>query len=525
MLGAYSSCLVNTTGKVFVCLYTLENYCSAQQRSHAGQTFLIQLEKPSRRMRLSALNSCLPNASIRVHYSLHGRSPRNKSVLVTTLYYIGVTYLLILAWPILLFSRKARFGVSQKLGFIPSEIKGRWANHTIKPIWFHSVSVGEFNAAYPLIKAFHAKYPSRPIVVSTTTGTGQKLAKERVSDIAEVIYFPYDTYFAVKSWLDLLQPSLFIIVETEMWPGLISQCAKRDIPVAIVNGRISPKSFKSYKRIKAFFSKYVSLIKLIGAQTENEAERYRDLCNNSVPIRVMGNLKCDGLHPKSKEDIEKLRQNLALKNDDLVFIAGSTHEGEEAAVLAAYSQVLKRMPERTIRLIIAPRHPERFDRAAELIQKAGFTVLRHSRAERFVNDFDVYMIDSIGHLASLYGISTVAFVGGTIAPVGGHNVLEPYTYNVPVIAGPRLEKTRDFANMLKERDALFVVKNANEMADQLNRLFNDELLRQQVGERGNALLISSQGAVSKGLAILEECLGIKNTESSTESSNDRGVPV
>lgn len=426
---------------------------------------------------------------------------------MTVIYYIGITLLLLFVWPVLIFSSKARFGVSQKLGFIPSAVRERLKSMSVKPVWFHSVSVGEFNAAYPLIKAFHEKHPTRPIVVSTTTGTGQKLAAERVGDFAQVIYFPYDAYFCVKSWLDAINPALFVVVETEMWPGLISQCKKRGVPVVIVNGRISPRSFKSYCRIKPFFHRYVKMIERIGAQTENEAERYKMLSDGAVPIDVMGNLKCDGLKPKPKDEIDKLRSSLDLGADDLVFIAGSTHEGEEAAVLSAYTQVLKLMPDKTIRLIIAPRHPQRFDRAAELIKASGFTVLRHSKSERFKNDFDVYLIDSIGHLASFYGVATVAFVGGTIAPIGGHNVLEPYTYNVPVIAGPRLEKTRDFARLLQDRDALFVVKNANEMAHELQRLLGDEKLRLEIGVRGNKLLLDSQGAVGKALVILEETLG------------------
>lgn len=443
---------------------------------------------------------------------------------MTVLYYIGITLLLLFVWPVLIFSSKARFGVSQKLGFVPDEMRKRLKASIVKPIWFHSVSVGEFNAALPLINAVHDKYPSRPVVVSTTTGTGQQLAVERVGDYAQVIYFPYDTYFSVKSWLDAINPALFVIVETEMWPGLISQCKKRGVPVVIVNGRISPRSFKSYKRIKSFFHRYVKMISHIGAQTSNEAERYRDLCDGEVPIETMGNLKCDGLKAKSQADIERLRSSLALGDEDLVFIAGSTHEGEESFILSAYAKLLKLMPGRTIRLIIAPRHPQRFDRAEELIKGAGFSVLRNSRSERFKNDLDVYLIDSIGHLATFYGISDVAFVGGTIAPIGGHNVLEPYTYKVPVISGPRLEKTRDFARLLEERDALFVVKTPEDMAQELHKLLSDETLRQEIGERGHRLLLDSQGAVDKALLILEETLGLKKGPSAPpQPAPERGV--
>ena len=179
--------------------------------------------------------------------------------------------------------------------------------------------------------------------------------------------------------------------------------------------------------------------------------------------------------------------------------------------------------------------PQRFDRAAELIRAAGFTVLRHSKSERFKSDFDVYLIDSIGHLASFYGVASVAFVGGTLAPIGGHNVLEPYTYKVPVIAGPRLEKTRDFARLLEERDALFVVKNASEMAHELQRLFGDSNLRREIGERGNKLLLDSQGAVGKAISIIEKTLSLESdgirggeasqsdTRENSESKDERGV--
>ncbi len=444
---------------------------------------------------------------------------------MTALYYIGITLLLLFVWPVLIFSSKARFGVSQKLGFVPDEVRKRLKASIVKPIWFHSVSVGEFNAALPLINAVHDKYPSRPVVVSTTTGTGQQLAVERVGDYAQVIYFPYDTYFSVKSWLDAINPALFVIVETEMWPGLITQCKERGVPVVIVNGRISPRSFKSYKRIKWFFHRYVKMLTCIGAQTSNEAERYRDLCDGEVLIETMGNLKCDGLKAKSQADIEKLRDSLSLAKDELVFIAGSTHEGEEAFILSAYTKLLKLMPGKIVRLIIAPRHPQRFDRAEELIKGAGFSVLRNSRSERFKNELDVYLIDSIGHLATFYGIADVAFVGGTIAPIGGHNVLEPYTYKVPVISGPRLEKTRDFARLLEERDALFVVKTPEDMAQELLRLLGDQALRQEIGKRGNMLLLDSQGAVDKALLILEEALGLRkpSTDAPPQPAQERGV--
>ncbi|HNM50158.1 MAG TPA: glycosyltransferase N-terminal domain-containing protein [Candidatus Obscuribacter sp.] len=314
---------------------------------------------------------------------------------VTFSYYFCFALLLLLALPLLLFKKKARAGFSEKLGIIPGRIKSK-QRQLAGCLWFHAVSVGEFNAVFPLIKAFKKEHPAAGLVVSTTTGTGQALAREKCRDLAEVIYFPYDTYFAVQSWLVAINPALFVIVETEMWPGLISQCKSRGVPVVIVNGRISPRSYKSYRRIKPFFNRYVKLIDRIGAQTSNEAERYKSLSDGAVPVDIMGNLKCDGLKPKAQEEINQLRTNLQLDSDDLVFIAGSTHESEEAAVLGAYTQVLKLMPEKTIRLIIAPRHPQRFDRAAELIKGAGFTVLRHSKAERFKNDFDVYLIDSIG---------------------------------------------------------------------------------------------------------------------------------
>ncbi|HMY02577.1 MAG TPA: 3-deoxy-D-manno-octulosonic acid transferase [Candidatus Obscuribacter sp.] len=430
---------------------------------------------------------------------------------VTFSYYFCFALLLLLALPLLLFKKKARAGFSEKLGIIPGRIKSK-QRQLAGCLWFHAVSVGEFNAVFPLIKAFKKEHPAAGLVVSTTTGTGQALAREKCRDLAEVIYFPYDLPFSNKAWLDALSPSLVAITETEIWPGFTYECKKRGIMLTVVNGRISPRSFKGYKRFRAFFGPVLRRFDNIGVQSLEEAERYRAIAGQEAKITVLGNLKFDGLTPPSEETRAALR---ALVNIDAgaapVVVAGSTHEGEEAAFLSYLKEHGKK---REFHLILVPRHPERFQHVARLIEEAGFVVRRYSKQEGFLPDLavskQVYLLDAIGKLFDFYSLADIAFVGGTLAPIGGHNIMEPYAYGVPVVVGPHIEKTRDVAQALSQAGALTMVSSGEALTPALSLLLSDESERLSRGERGRGILIASQGAVGKAMHMLEATLSKNN---------------
>ncbi len=428
------------------------------------------------------------------------------------LYYFCFSLVLFAAGPFLLFKKKARAGLAQKLGFVAKNLSAN-KSRLSGCVWFHAVSVGELNAVLSLVKTFHEKYPHIPLVVSTTTATGQALAKEKLAGIAEIFYFPFDLPWITGKYLALLKPRMVVISETEIWPGFSHQCRKYGVKLLVVNGRMSPKSFKSYFRHRKFFAPVLNCYEEIGVQSMEEAKRYSDVAGN-VKVRVLGNLKFDGLAPITEDAIAKLRQQINLPPNRFVLVAGSTHEGEETAMLKAYGRMLDldfgtKGGEQAaqVRLILVPRHPERFDHVAALVDQAGYTVRRFSRGERFADSGrEVYLLDVIGRLFDFYSLASVAFVGGTIAPVGGHNIMEPYAYGIPAVVGPDLDKTRDVANTLINSGAITVGKNSEEVIDALLRYFADQESRVKDGAAGRGILNSSQGALGKAMTMLSDNL-------------------
>lgn len=388
------------------------------------------------------------------------------------------------------------------MGIVPEEIKAK-KEKLAGCLWFHAVSVGEFNAVLPLLKEFKRLHPQEELIVSTTTGTGQALAKEKCLGLADVIYFPYDLPFATNSWLNTLAPRLVAICETEIWPGFTVECKKRGITLVVVNGRISPRSFKGYHRWRAFFGAVLREYAVLGVQSEDEARRYRAIAGDGATIEILGNLKFDGLKVPPPEKQEEIKKLLKVNEQDLVIVGGSTHEGEEIALLRALKKLGNAALGKTVRLVIVPRHPERFEHVVKMVEKEGFSPLRYSKGQGFgINDKEVYVLDAIGKLFDFYSQADIAFVGGTIAPIGGHNIMEPYAYRVPVVVGVHTEKTRDVADALKAQDAL-TVASADNLGEALIELARDKTLRERKGQAGQAILEASQGAVVKAVHLLE----------------------
>lgn len=412
---------------------------------------------------------------------------------------------LLLASPTLLFKPKTRAGLKEKIGLMPGDLQDKLSQCNL-PIWIHAVSVGEFNGAFPLIAAIKTKFPHHSIIVSTTTKAGHAVAEQRAGKMAQIIYFPFDLPWIVERILALINPVLVVIFETELWPNFISTCRRRHVPVVLLNARMSPRSFKGYKAIKPLFSPLLSKLTLIGAQTEREAEQYRLLAGTDVPIKVFGNLKYDWPANIDDHKCNQLRMDLGIGEQDLVVVAGSTHADEEKMILNLY----KHCP--NVKIIIAPRHPERFEEVASLIQSDGCTAIRYSQSGKFIHERDVYLLDTIGMLADYYSIASIAFVGGSLAKVGGHNLLEPYLYAVPVVCGPHLDKTRETAAILSNEKALFIGADAKEIESKMMMLLQDEALRKKMGAIGQSWLNNNRGAVDRSMVAIAHLLESSHTK-------------
>ena len=426
--------------------------------------------------------------------------------ILTFIYQIGLAIALIFVGPVLLLRKKTRAGIFEKLGFVPRKVKESRAENK-GCIWIHAVSVGEFNAAYPLVKKLKEELPTTPIAISTSTATGQSIAREKAGDIATIFYFPFDLPFCMKPWFEALDPALAIIVETEIWPGFIEECERRSIPILSVNARISPKSFLWYHRLRFFFGPLLKKFSRIGAQTRSEHERFTKIGASSDTTEILGNIKLDGLKPLPESELTDLAASLNIGSDDFVIVAGSTHEGEEEAVLkvleALQALTQNEGTSNAIKLIIAPRHPERFERAATIIEQHGFKARRFSKGESFSSEGnEVYLLDGLGQLVKYYSLGSVAFVGGTIAPIGGHNVAEPYAYRVPVCCGPNIQKTKDIAYALDECGALLMASDADNLINRVKEVYLDRDKARSIGEKGAAWLKENQGAVDRAYQMI-----------------------
>jgi 3-deoxy-D-manno-octulosonic-acid transferase len=295
----------------------------------------------------------------------------------------------------------------------------------------------------------------------------------------------------------------------------MSECQKRQIAVVLVNGRLSPRSYKGYLRWRWFFAPVVARFAALAVQSEAERQRYQSLLGDrQMRIEVCGNIKLDGLKPANPAEIVQIRDKINLKAGELVLVAGSTHEGEESALLSALKEL-----NYSFRLILVPRHPERFERVQQLIESYGMNARRFSRQEGFKAENDVYLLDTMGQLNKFYGLADIAFVGGTLADIGGHNLAEPCAYKAAVICGPHIHKTKEMHAKLVEREALLMVHNEKELMETVKLLAESPGKRDQLANNGNHFLLENQGALAKTLALLEEYLqtSAANPESKKET--------
>ena len=417
-----------------------------------------------------------------------------------SLYTLGLALWLLLGTPVWLWQMrrhgKHRAGLRARLGRVPERLR----HHRKAPIfWVHAVSVGEVLAISGLVGQLRACHPRARVVVSTVTDTGQMLARQRFG-AENVFYFPLDFAFAIGSYLEALRPPLVVLAETEFWPNFLRLAHASGARVAVVNARISDRSFPGYRRVRRWLGRVLQNVDLLLAQTEQDRERLLAIGAPAERVRVAGNLKFDVPAPEPPPIVQQLRSALELAEASPVIVAGSTVEGEEPLLLRAFETVLTRHPRAV--MILAPRHPERFHHVAAMISGLCIRFWRRSewQPSRSIAG-RVFLLDSIGELASLYALATVAFVGGSLVERGGHNILEAAQYGVPVLVGPHTENFRDIVNLFRDAGAVRVVGPA-ELPLVLTELVENEAERKAMGQRALETLQAHRGATERTLQAL-----------------------
>lgn len=397
---------------------------------------------------------------------------------------------------------KYRSGLLERLGRVPARLNDAQPGS----IWVHAVSVGEVLAVSQLVSELKQQHPDRQIFVSTTTATGQQLARQRFGE-NRVFFMPLDFGFAVRRYLNALKPQLIVIAETEFWPNLIHLARKRQTAVAIVNARISDRSFPRYKRFKWFFGRVLSEVDLFLTQTAEDAQRLRDIGAATERVRVSGNLKFDVRSNAQPELIAGLRT--AIGKDSPVIVCGSTAEGEEEPLLAAFKAVRQQFPAAV--MVLAPRHPERFEKVAALISSQGFALQRRSQwqpAQPIRSG--IFLLDSVGELAAIYELAGIAFVGGSLVPTGGHNILEPAQYGAAILVGPHTFNFREIVSIFEqcsaEQDGAVKIVTAETLPAQFLSLLDHPEERQRMGRVAKDLFTKHAGATRRTLVALEPLL-------------------
>jgi 3-deoxy-D-manno-octulosonic-acid transferase len=365
-------------------------------------------------------------------------------------------------------------------------------------IWIHAVSVGEVQAVQPLVRRLLDARPGLPVTVTTTTPTGSARVVEQFGDAVFHVYFPYDLPLALTAFIRRVRPRVLLMVETEIWPNLLHECRFHGIHTILGNARLSARSARRYARFGSFARETFSGIDCVAAQSEADAERFRDLGVPPERVFVTGSIKFDMRIPASvEEQVQVLRREWGGRP---VWIAGSTHDGEDEQVLAAHRAVLARFPNAL--LILVPRHPERFDRVAALCRREGMTLARRSRGEPGSPDSAVYLGDTMGELPVLLGSVDVAYIGGSLVPIGGHNMLEASAQGVPVCFGPHLFNFSAISELLLEAGAARRVLDAAQLAEVVVAWFSDASARSEAGERGRRVVARNRGALERLLDLV-----------------------
>ena len=380
-------------------------------------------------------------------------------------------------------------------------------------IWIHAVSVGEVIASTSLIKSLRKEYPDIKIILSTVTDTGQQIARERIKEADYIIYFPFDFSWSVKRALNTINPIICIIMETELWPNFLREASKKAIPVAVINGRISERSFKRYRMISLFMKNVLESVKLFSMQTEDDAKRAISIGANHNNVRVSGNIKYDNEFKEIEEEkVKEIKNTLGVNNSDRIFIAGSTHPGEEETIIRLYSHILKNHPD--FRLVIAPRHIDRVGEVEEIVKKMGFNAVRKTAISKVSHQSPVtshqlkpvIILDTIGELGFMYSIADIVFIGGSLIPHGGQNILEPAFYKKPVIFGKYMMNFQEIAKEMVLLGGGIQVESEEDLIREVEGLLNNKKKMIEIGEKGYRVIMKNRGALQKNLVLIEDII-------------------
>ncbi len=412
--------------------------------------------------------------------------------------YAALTYLLLPVYASYWFLR----GISNRSYW--DRLGQRFGRNFPKPvggcIWVHAVSVGEVQASVPLVRTLMERFPDRHLLITTVTPTGAQRVRMLFGDSVLHCYIPFETPDAVTSFFDSINPEIALILETEIWPNLYHECGRREIPLILVSARISPKSVNTYRKFLPLFRETLSHGIVIAAQSEADADRFRTL--GAAPERtwVTGNIKFDIELPADLEE-----RGLALRRDNFegrpVWVAASTHDREESQVLHAHKLVQKQFPDAI--LVLIPRHPERFATVRANLHKDGYRFISRTEGMPCTSDAEVYLVDTMGEVPLFYAAADVAFVGGTLVPVGGHNLLEPAALRKPVVTGPHLFNTQDIADKFEKVGASITVNNAGQLGSAVADLFANKKSALDIGNRGFEIVQKNRGALARLLRLME----------------------
>lgn len=430
------------------------------------------------------------------------------------MFWLIYNVLLVLGAPVivglLLTKKRCQRGLLARLGQVPKVLQ-----HLPGPVvWVHAVSLGEVTAVVPLLRIIKEEDPHQTIVVSTVTETGREMVIKRLKGIATHCYAPLDFWWAVNRYVRVLNPRLFLLVESEIWPNLLTCLEQHQVPVCLVNGRISSRSFSRYRLVKGLMKPIWSLLDMALMQTTQDAERIKDLGANAKMVHVTGNMKFDQTFDcqKNFNSAQTIRATLGISDAELVIVAGSTHPNEEEQLLEAY-QILSHSHMNVV-LIMAPRHVERAPELEAVIAHFGLSCVRRSQmSDKNILSAQhhsprVIVLDSRGELPYVFCLGFVGFVGGTLVPVGGHNLLEPAQWSRPVIFGPYVDHCRDIAHQLLQARGAIQVHQPKDLVTHLLRLFEHPAEAEEMGRQALAVIQQNRGVVKENLRLIGQ-LGIR----------------
>ncbi|PUA30489.1 MAG: 3-deoxy-D-manno-octulosonic acid transferase [Cellvibrio sp. 79] len=390
---------------------------------------------------------------------------------------------------------------AERFGFFPKLITSK------KVVWLHTVSVGEFLAALPMIRRLMADERLQ-LVITTTTPTGSERVRATLGDSVFHVYAPYDVPDALARFFKRVKPSVYLVMETELWPNTLAACARRKVPAILVNGRLSERSARGYARFSGLTSPMLNNLQLALIQNHTDAKRFVQLGLHESKLRVTGNIKFDlSLTDELRLRAAELKKQFIASGDKIIWIAASTHQGEDEIILDVFSEIRKKTNKsaQQLILILVPRHPERFEKVGQLCDARGFKTIRRSHGGS-VADMDILLGDTMGELMLLFGVSDIAFVGGSLVPNGGHNFIEPAAWGLPLLSGEHLFNFAEVSNLLMAANALDVAHNPDELEKILGNLLDNSEVRKQKGENALRVAIENRGALDKTLNLIKSIL-------------------